>query len=64
MNEETLKKNDVWHRHAPARQRGWLPKARRLRRRHDGVAPVWRANVVYRTFLRSTVTVVLARLGL
>src|SRR4029453_1483025 len=29
-----------------------LPEARRLRRRHDGVAPVWRANVVYRTFPR------------
>ena len=28
-----------------------LPKALRLRRRHpEGVAPVWRANVVYRTF--------------
>lgn len=56
MSEGALEDNNARDRQAPARQRLGQRKARRLKRRHDGVAPVWRANVVYRTFRTVEVT--------
>ena len=38
------------HRLASERQKDHCATLGRLKRRHVGVAPVWRANVVYLTF--------------